>query len=255
MTFYKKLPPRPSNLIFGIHAVMEAIHSDKTIDRIFVRQDEPSERLKEIREEARKKEVPLKLVPEAKLTGICRTDNHQGVAAYLAEIVFQPLEEIILSVTEKGEAPFLLLLDNVTDVRNFGAIARSAECMGVHAVIIPTIGGAAINADAVKVSSGALHHLPVCREKNLMDAMLLMQAYGIQLLACTEKSSKEIYDADFSGPICLILGSEEDGISPALLRRIPEHVKIPLLGKVSSLNVAVAAGMVLSEAVRQRRNL
>ncbi|MCL4136772.1 UNVERIFIED_CONTAM: hypothetical protein GTU68_057615 [Idotea baltica] len=192
------------------------------------------------------------MVPEVRLEKLAPNANHQGVIGILSAITYQPLEEVILSVIGKGEIPFFMALDGVTDVRNFGAIARTAECMGAHALIIPAHGSAAVNADAVKTSAGALHHLPVCREAHLVDSLMLLQAYDIKSVACTEKASDTIHQVDLKTPSCLIMGSEEKGISSSILKRADHLVRIPMYGKVGSLNVSVAAGMIMAEAVRQR---
>ncbi|MEM6348464.1 MAG: 23S rRNA (guanosine(2251)-2'-O)-methyltransferase RlmB [Bacteroidota bacterium] len=240
------------NITYGLHPVIEALEADQSIDKIFVRKDSTHGRLQEMRRLANAKGVQVQYVPDVKIQRLAGDANHQGVVAVMAAIEYVSLEPIILELQEKGETPFFVMLDGVTDVRNFGAIARTAECMGAHAIIIPVHGSAAANADAVKVSAGALHHLPVCRENNLVDSLMLMQAYGIKSLGCTEKASDTIFEQDFSEPICIVMGSEENGISKSMLKRLDILAKIPMTGNVSSLNVSVAAGMVIAEAVRQR---
>ncbi len=240
------------NITYGLHPVIEALEADQSIDKIFVRKDSTHGRLQEMRRLANAKGVQVQHVPDVKIQRLAGDANHQGVVAVMAAIEYVSLEPIILELQEKGETPFFVMLDGVTDVRNFGAIARTAECMGAHAIIIPVHGSAAANADAVKVSAGALHHLPVCRENNLVDSLMLMQAYGIKSLGCTEKASDTIFEQDFTEPICIVMGSEENGISKSMLKRLDILAKIPMTGNVSSLNVSVAAGMVIAEAVRQR---
>jgi 23S rRNA (guanosine2251-2'-O)-methyltransferase len=164
------------------------------------------------------------------------------------------LHNVLSSVYEKGQTPLLLILDRVTDVRNFGAIARTAECAGVHAIVIPAKGAAQINADAVKTSSGALNFIPVCRENSLRETVTYLQESGVQVVACTEKAEKSIYQADYSAPTAIIMGSEEDGISDDLIRKADVLAKIPMTGNIASLNVSVAAGAVVFEVVRQRLN-
>ena len=198
--------------------------------------------------------IPVQRVPEVKIRQLCKGEVvHQGIVALISPISYASLEEEIMNIQEKGEVPLLVMLDGVTDVGNFGAIARTAECMGAHALIVPSQGSAAIQGGAIKASAGALHHLPVCRMSNLVDAFLLMDAYGIQRIACTEKAEEVIFDQDLTGPTCLILGSENKGISNPLLKRADTWAKVPLYGKVDSLNVSVAAGMVLMETIRQRK--
>jgi len=162
------------------------------------------------------------------------------------------LEDLLMSLEEREISPLLLVLDQVSDVRNFGAIARTAECMGAHGIVIPQSGAARINADAIKISAGALHYLPVCRSKHVNDALFVLKQYGVRVFSCTEKAEKSVFEADLSGPSALILGAEDRGISTGVLKRSDEQVRIPLQGKIASLNVSVAAGMVLMEAVRQR---
>ena len=225
-----------------------------SLDKIFVRQGNDHTRIREIRDQAQKLGVPVQYVPEEKLQRLVRDREarHQGIVALMSAVPYQALEPVILKLEEAGKVPLIVMLDGVTDVRNFGAIARTAECMGAHALVVPASGSASLNADAIKTSAGALHHLPVCREHNLVDCILLMQAYHIRSVACTEKASENIFGQDFSQPTCLIFGSEERGISDTLLRRTDALAAIPLQGEVASLNVSVAAGMVLLEASRQR---
>jgi 23S rRNA (guanosine2251-2'-O)-methyltransferase len=244
---------KKSNLTYGIHPIIEAIEAGQGIDKIFVRKGSTHGRLQELQRVARHNGIPVQMVPDAKIQRLAGEANHQGVVAIMAKIEYQSLEEIILQLQEKEETPLLVMLDGVTDVRNFGAIARTAECMGAHAIVIPSQGSAAANADAIKVSAGALHHLPVCREKLLLDSLLLLQSYGIRTVGCTEKASESIYEQDFTVPTCLIMGSEEKGISKPILKRVDVLARIPLQGQVESLNVSVAAGMVMAEAMRQRR--
>ena len=240
---------KKANLIYGYHPIVEALEAEKTIDKIMLRKGSKAGRIIDL---ATAKGIPIQEVPEVTLDRFSKGANHQGAIAFVAAIVYQSLEDIILKLQKKQEKALLVMLDGVTDVRNFGAIARTAECMGAHAIIVPTRGAAAGNADAVKTSAGALNHLPVCRQENLVDAILLMQSYGITVIACTEKAKERIYDEDFANPTCIILGAEDKGVSPTLIKRADRKMAIPLVGKVGSLNVSVAAGMVLSEALRKR---
>jgi 23S rRNA (guanosine2251-2'-O)-methyltransferase len=238
--------------LYGIHAVIEAVKAGAQIEKIWTLKNTQNDRLTELKQLAQNAKIPIQSVPIEKLNGLMPAGKHQGVIALFAEIEYQPLEEVIARTIEKGEVPLLVMLDGVTDVRNVGAIARSAECMGAHALILPTSGGASINADAIKTSAGALHHLPVCREHHVLDTVHLLQAHGIDIVACNEKSRKILYDNDLSGPLCLIFGSEERGIAPAVMKAANIVVKIPTVGKIESLNVSVSVGMVLSEVLRQR---
>ena len=243
---------KQQHLVYGMHPVLEAISAGKSVEKIWVKQSMSADRLYTIREAAKEKDIPVQFVPEVRLQRFVPNGNHQGVVAMLSSVSYQELEQIILQVQEKGEKPLFVMLDGVKDVRNFGAIARTAECMGAHAIIVPSQGSAAANADAVKVSAGALSHLPVCREGNLVDSLLLLQSYGIETFGCTEKASETLYTSDFREACCLIFGSEEKGMSKQILKRVNHLIGIPLQGEISSLNVSVAVGMVLSEALRQR---
>lgn len=239
------------NLIFGIRAVIEAINADKTIEKILLQKGLSNELFNQLRQALRGKDIPYQFVPPEKLNRV--TDkNHQGVIAYIAEIVYYSVEDLLTQTFEKGKVPLVLILDRITDVRNFGAVARSAECAGVDFIIIPSRGAAQINGDAIKTSAGALHRLPVCREDNLKTTIEYLKEYGLQIVACHEKTETLIYNVDFKKPTCIIMGSEEDGISNEYLKRSDVQAKIPMPGKIASLNVSVACGIVLFEAVHQR---
>lgn len=240
-----------NNMIFGIRAVIEAINAGKEIDKILLQKGLSNELFGELRKTLVGKEIPYQFVPPEKLNRVT-SKNHQGVIAFLANITYYRTEELLSSVFEKGKVPMVLLLDRITDVRNFGAIARSAECAGVDMIIIPSRGAAQINADAIKTSAGALHRIPVCREDNLKTTLEYLKESGLQVVACHEKTEKLIYDVNFALPTCIIMGSEEDGISGEYLKRSDLAAKIPMPGKIASLNVSVATGIVLFEAVHQR---
>lgn len=246
----RKPAPRPSqaDMVFGTQSVLETLRSGKEIERLFIQRELG---LNEIEKTAKELGIPYQRVPVEKLNRVTRK-NHQGVIAFVSPIQYMPLHNVLTQVYEEGKTPLLLLLDRVTDVRNFGAIARTAECAGVQALIVPTKGGAQINADAMKTSSGALNFLPVCREPNLYETLLYLRNSGLQIIACTEKTDKSLYDIDFSIPTVIIMGSEEDGISKEFLLLADSGAKIPLNGQVESLNVSVASSVVLYEAVRQR---
>jgi len=243
---------KEKQLVYGMHPVLEALSSGKSIEKIWLKQGLESERMGRIRDAAKERDIPIQFVPEVRLQRFVPNGNHQGIVAMLSAVTYQELENIILQVQEAGEQALFVMLDGVKDVRNFGAIARTAECMGVHTIIVPAQGSAAANADAVKVSAGALNYLPVCRENNLIDSLLLMQSYGIKTYGCTEKAGQNLFAGKFSESCCLVFGSEEKGMSNQVLKRVDELIGIPLQGSISSLNVSVAVGMVLSEALRQR---
>jgi len=246
----RKPAPRQSqaDMVFGTQSVLETLRSGKEIERLFIQREFG---LAEIEKLAKERGVPFQRVPVEKLNRVTRK-NHQGVIAFVSPIQYMPLHNVLTQVYEDGKVPLLLLLDRITDVRNFGAIARTAECAGVQALIVPMKGGAQINADAMKTSSGALNFLPVCREPNLYETLLYLRNSGLQIVACTEKADKSLYDIDFAIPTVIIMGSEEDGISKEFLQLADSGAKIPLIGHVESLNVSIASSIVLYEAVRQR---
>jgi 23S rRNA (guanosine2251-2'-O)-methyltransferase len=239
------------NLIFGVRAVIEAIEAGKEIEKILLQKGLSNELFNQLRKAMSGKEIPYQFVPPEKIKRI--TDkNHQGVIAYMAEVTYYSAEDLLTRTFEKGIIPLVLILDRITDVRNFGAIARSAECAGVNFIIIPSRGAAQINADAVKTSAGALHRIPVCREENLKHTIDYLKESGLQIVACHEKTDTNVYDVDLKKPTAIIMGSEEDGISGEYLKRSDVQVKIPMSGTIASLNVSVATGIVLFEAVKQR---
>ncbi|RXK52474.1 23S rRNA (guanosine(2251)-2'-O)-methyltransferase RlmB [Aquirufa rosea] len=242
--------PKTDNkeFVFGIQSVLETLRAGKEIDRLLVQRELGNI---EILELAKEKGIQVQKVPIEKLNRITRK-NHQGAIAFVSAIHYAKLENIIADTFEKGETPLILILDRITDVRNFGAIARTAECAGIHAIVIPSRGAAQINADAMKTSSGALNFLPVCREENLVQTLEFLQNSGLKVIACTEKTKDSVYSKDFKEPAAIILGSEEDGISDELIRKADELASIPQAGQVGSLNVSVAAGVIIYEAVRQR---
>lgn len=241
-----------NNLIFGMRAVIEAIDADKAIDKILLQKGLSNELYNQLRKALAGKDIPFQFVPPEKLKRLTDNKNHQGVVAYVAEVVYSDTEELLARVFEKGKIPLVLILDRITDVRNFGAIARSAECAGVDFIIIPSRGAAQINGDAIKTSAGALHRLPVCREENLKTTIEYLKEYGLQIVACHEKTETSVYQADFKKPTAIIMGSEENGISGEYIKRSDVQVKIPMSGNIASLNVSVATGIVLFEVVHQR---
>ncbi len=239
------------NFIFGLRPVIEAIESGKEIEKVFLQTNLTSPVAKELQRLLRENNILYQYVPLEKLRRIT-PKNHQGVVAYVSEIAYQKIEDILPFLFEQGKIPLILILDEITDVRNMGAIVRTAECAGANAVVIPQKGSALINAEGMKASAGALNILPVCREKNLTETVYFLRASGVQVLACTEKAEVSYTTVDLSTPTAFILGSEGKGISSELLRISDKQVKIPLMGKIDSLNVSVTAGIVLFEALRQR---
>ena len=239
------------NYIFGIRAIIEAVNAGKTIDKLFIQKGLHNDLFAELWKLVRLKRINYKHVPLEKINRLTRK-NHQGVFAFISPIDFHNIEDVVPSLYEQGKNPLILVLDRITDVRNFGAIARTAECAGVDAIIIPEQNAAAINADAIKTSAGALHKITVCRTWNLKLAIQFMKESGIQLVGCTEKTQDMMYKPDYTPPTAIIMGSEEDGVSTEFLKMCNARAKIPLAGKIASLNVSVATGVILYEAIRQR---
>lgn len=251
MINYKNKQRPEKDMIFGIRAVLEAIVAGKEIDKILVRRDMTSELSRELFSALNGLEVPVQKVPIERLNKIT-VKNHQGVVAFISPVTFQRIEDIIPGIYEQGRMPFIVVLDGITDVRNFGAIARTCECAGVDAIVVPLKGGAALNGDAVKTSAGALLKIPVCREHNLTDAIKYIASSGIKIVAATEKATQNYTEASMSEPIAIVMGSEDEGVSAENLRICDDMVRIPMLGTIDSLNVSVAAGVLIYEAVRQR---
>lgn len=239
------------DIVFGSRAIIEAIDTGKEIDKVLVKRGQSNELTDELIDLLKQQQIPFQLVPIEKLNNISQK-NHQGCIAFISPVVYQDFEEIIINCFEQGKEPFILLLDEISDVRNFGAISRTAECFGVDAIVIPMKGAAQINADAVKTSAGALLKIPVCRVQSLTNTVDYLQKSGVRIFGITEKAEKTTSDVAYSGPIGLILGSEEHGISNACLRKVDELVKIPMLGTIKSLNVSVSAGIVMHEVVKCR---
>lgn len=238
-------------MIFGIRAVIEAIRSGKEIESLYIQRGTAGGLLNELKTLMHEHGIIGQQVPIEKLNRITQK-NHQGVIAVISPIVYQKIENIIPEIFEKGETPLILVLDGITDVRNMGAIARTAECAGVHAIVIPAKGSAQINADGIKTSAGALYKIPVCRHDNFMQTIRFLQESGLQLVCCTEKTKDDIYKPDYTSPTAVIMGSEEDGIRNEIIRISDHLAKIPMFGEIESLNVSVSTGIILYEAVRQR---
>jgi 23S rRNA (guanosine2251-2'-O)-methyltransferase len=240
------------DMIYGTRAVIEAIDAGKEVDKIMIQSGLNNELIRELLDKARANRVPVQFVPPEKLRRLSNR-NHQGVICILSAVAYASLDNLIDQAYSEGREPFILILDRITDVRNFGAIVRSAECAAVDGIVIGEKGNAAITSDAMKTSAGALNHVPVCREKELKKTVRFLQDRGITVIACTEKAVKSIYEGIGSGPVAIILGSEEDGVSEGLLRDVDELAKIPMRGKINSLNVSVAAGIAIFEVLRQRQ--
>lgn len=240
-----------SEMIFGVRAVIEAIEAGKDIDKILVKRDIQSELSKELFTALKDKFIPVQRVPVEKINRITRK-NHQGVVAFISAVTYQKTEDIVPFLFEQGKTPLLVMLDGVTDVRNFGAIARTCECAGVDAIIIPSKNSVSVNADAMKTSAGALHTLPVCREHSLLSTIKFLKESGFKIVAATEKGDYDYTKANYQDPVCIIMGAEDTGIPYEHLSQCDEWIKIPLLGHISSLNVSVAAGILIYEAIKQR---
>lgn len=240
-----------TDMIYGTRAVIEAIRAGKQIEKILIQTGLNNDLIRELTGVAREHNLPVTYVPQEKLNRLT-TKNHQGVVCMLSAISYAQVNDLIDFAYSEGREPFFIILDRITDVRNFGAIARTAECAGVTGIIIGDKGNAPITSDAMKTSAGALNHLPVCREDNLKKTLKFLRDNGIMVVACTEKAEKEIYEVKFDQPVALIMGSEEDGISDVLLRECDELVRIPMKGKIESLNVSVATGVAVYEVVRQK---
>jgi len=238
-------------LIIGIHPLLEAIKAGKEINKVLLRRGYKGDNFSELFAEIRKFGIPYQFVPLEKLNRVTKA-NHQGVIAFLSLIEYKNIEEIIRNCFDSGHDPFIIVLDQITDVRNFGAIARTAECAGVDALVIPSKGSVSITPDALKTSAGALNRIPVCRSENLLHTIKFLQDSGIIILAATEKAKENYFNIDLNGPIALVMGAEEIGINPNILKISNILVSIPLKGKVESLNVSVACGIITFEIVKQR---
>ena len=240
-----------SDFIFGIRPVLEAIRAGKEIDKVLVRQNMTGDLSVELMTELRRNKLNIQYVPAEKLDKIT-TRNHQGVVAYISPVSYANLENVVMSAFDEGKSPIVVILDGITDVRNFGAIARTCECAGVTAIVIPETNSARITEDAIKTSAGALYNIPVCREKNLVDSVLFLQQSGFKVYAATEKTENVVYDEDFSHPTALIMGAEDLGVSKTMQKRADKLVKIPMYGKTESLNVSVSTAVLVYEVVRQQ---
>ena len=239
-----------TDLIFGTRPVLEALKSGKSIEKIFIQKNQKKEILEKIKLKL-SREVNISYVPKEKLNRITRK-NHQGIICYISPIQYQPLNEIIQRVFENGKDPFVVILDRITDTRNFGAITRVADASGVDAIIIPEKESAIITSDAIKTSAGALNYVPICKVKSLKKTLIFLKESGLNIISCSEKGNNKIYNSELKSPCCIILGSEKDGISKNLLDQSDKILKIPMNGYVDSLNVSSSASIIFYEVVRQR---
>ncbi|MDR1331520.1 MAG: 23S rRNA (guanosine(2251)-2'-O)-methyltransferase RlmB [Tannerella sp.] len=240
-----------NDLVFGIRAVMEALLAGREIDRILVRKDLQGDLFRELYAALKDRHVAVQHVPVERLNRITR-GNHQGVIAFVSAIAYHRLEQVVPFVYEQGRDPFIVLLDGITDVRNFGAIARTCECAGVDAIVIPSRGSVTVNADAVKTSAGALHVIPVCREPSIRQSIRLLRDSGVTVYAASEKAAKNYTEVPYDRPVAIVAGAEDTGVAAENLRICDEIIKIPLFGTIASLNVSVATSVALYECVRQR---
>lgn len=238
--------------IFGIRAIIEAIQSGTVIDKVFIQKEVQGDLMKELMKVMKQKSINYSYVPVEKLNRLT-SNNHQGAVATISPIGFIEIETLIETVMENGRKPFFLILDQLSDARNFGAIIRTAECTGVDGIIIQKQGSAPVNGDTVKTSAGAVFNIPICKVDHVKDAIFHLQANGIKTVAATEKTEQNIYDISLNEPLAIIMGSEDRGINPSVLKIVDEKAKLPMFGTIGSLNVSVACGAFLYETVRQRQ--
>lgn len=239
--------------IFGIRAIIEAINSGETVDKVFIQKGLQGDLFSELDTLLRKNDISRSYVPIEKLNRITRK-NHQGVIANISPIEYQDFENLVINTIESGTTPLFLILDHISDVRNFGAIIRTAECTAVHGIIIPKKGAAPVTADTIKTSAGAAFKVPICKVDHIKDAIYYLQGSGINIVAATEKTNDSIYDIDYTIPTAIVMGAEDIGVSAGVLKIVNNKAKLPLLGEIESLNVSVACGAFLYEVVRQRQN-
>ena len=253
MPYYNRRPAGGGNeMIFGLRAVMEAMAAGKDIDKIWIRKNLESNLARELFDMLKGSNVPVQRVPQERLNYLT-TKNHQGVIAFMSPVTYQRLDQLLPMLYEAGKDPFFVLLDRLTDVRNFGAIARTCACAGVDAIVIPMNESVTVNADAIKTSAGALHSLPVCRENSLKDAIRYLKESGVHVVAASEKAVMNYTEAHYDGPLAIIMGAEDEGIAPENIKACDELVQIPMKGNIASLNVSVAAGIMIYEAVKNRK--
>jgi len=242
---------KPNDMIFGIRAVMEAVLSGKEIDKLLIKKDLQGDLIKELYAALRDRNIQAQRVPVERLNYITRS-NHQGVIAFTSAVTYHRLDHVIPFVYEQGRDPFIVLLDGITDVRNFGAIARTCECAGVDAIVIPVRESVTVNADAMKTSAGALNVIPVCKEKSITQAVRFLKDSGVTVFAATEKATTNYTEVTYNHPVAIIIGAEDTGVAAENLRICDEMIKIPQFGTIGSLNVSVAASVIVYEGIRQR---
>ena len=243
-----------TEIIFGIRAIIEAINSGNTISKVYLQKESKGSLISELNGLIKANGISTSNVPVEKLDRLSKNNNHQGAVAQISPIDFYDLDELIQTTLEKNEVPLFLLLDQLSDVRNFGAIIRTAECTGVNGIIIQKNGSAPVNAETIKTSAGAAFKMPICKVDHIKDALFILQASEIKTVAATEKTEDSIFDINFNQPIAIIMGSEHRGVNPSVLKMVDYKAKLPLLGEIESLNVSVACGAFLYETVRQRMN-
>jgi 23S rRNA (guanosine2251-2'-O)-methyltransferase len=249
--FRPQARPRKSSLIVGRNTIIDAIREGRAIDRLYINSKIANDTIRDIKSLATENNIPINYVPVEKLNSF-NVEGHEGFVALLSKVHYQDLQQVITWVVERGEVPLFLILDGITDIRNIGGIARTAFCTGVQAIIIPDKGVGALNEDAILTSAGALEKISVCRVNSLMKAVDELHLNGIKVLASEMTASKKVSDIDFKEPVAIVMGSEEKGIYPALMKQCDEKFKIPMVGDFESLNVSVATGMILYEAMKQR---
>lgn len=254
MVFFYLYPMENQTQIFGIRAIIEAINAGETIDKVFLQKGLKGDLFNELEHLTNKNAINKSYVPVEKLNRLTNK-NHQGAVAQISPIAFHELEALVLEVIESGKTPLFLLLDQLSDVRNFGAIIRTAECTGVNGIIIQKKGGAPVNGDTIKTSAGAVFKMPICKVDHIKDAVFYLQSSGVKVIAATEKTNDTLYDVSFTEPCAIVMGSEDRGINPSILKVVDAKAKLPLLGTIESLNVSVACGAFLYEAVRQRMTI
>lgn len=238
--------------IFGLRAIIEAINSGSTINKVYLQKGLRGNLFFELESLIKKEKITTSFVPVEKLDRLSKNKNHQGAVAQISPVEFEDLEQLIEDTLEKTTTPLFVLLDQVSDVRNFGAIIRSAECTGVNGIIIQQSGSAPVNAETIKTSAGAAFKVPICRVNHIKDAIYTLQASEISIVAATEKTENLIYDIDLNKPVAIVMGSEHRGVNPSVLKIVNEKAKLPLYGEIDSLNVSVACGAFLYEVIRQR---
>lgn len=239
------------NQIFGIRSILEAIEAGKTIDKVFIQKDGQGELKNELLKSLKKNSINFSYVPAEKLNRLT-SKNHQGAVATISPISFVTIEKMIEDAFSITKKPIFLILDQLSDARNFGAIIRTAECTGVSGIIVQKYGSAPVNGDTVKTSAGAVFNIPICKVDHIKDAIFFLQSSEVNVIAATEKTEKSLYEVDFNKPVAIVMGSEDKGVNPSVLKIVSEKAKLPMFGSIGSLNVSVACGAFLYEAVRQQ---